>query len=91
MTETATATRFILLTQDHCPNCERLRLMLDKPLKGQFNDQIDVVHREQNTAEFEALTTEYGVQSTPALIDRERGAILRNTGGLGEVKNFLSS
>ena len=94
MTDTAVATptktRFVLLTQDNCPNCERLKLMLDKPLKGQFNDQIELVHREERSSDFEALVSEFGVQSTPALIDRERGEVLRNTGGLGEVKNFLS-
>ena len=96
MTETTFAnltdqTRFVLLTQDNCPNCERLKLMLARPLKGQFDSQIVTVHREQNATEFGALTEQYGVQSTPALIDRERGEVLRNTGGLGEVKNFLTA
>lgn len=88
-TLTPTQTRFVLLTQDNCPNCERLKLMLAKPLRGQFDDQIETLHREERSADFEALAAEYGVQSTPVLIDRERGEVLRNAGGLGEVKNFL--
>lgn len=87
----AISTRFVLLTQDQCPNCDRLKLMLQKPLKGQFDGQITTVHREQHAAEFEGLAAQYAVVSTPVLIDLERGEVLRNTGGLGEVKNFLSA
>lgn len=32
----------VLLTQDHCPNCERLGALLAKLLKGQFDAQIEV-------------------------------------------------
>lgn len=87
---TAIATRFALLTQDQCVNCDRLKLMLAKPLKGQFDSQITTVHREQNAMEFEELAAQYGVASTPVLIDLERGEVLRNTTGLGEVKKFLT-
>ncbi|MFC6618854.1 ribonucleotide-diphosphate reductase subunit beta [Deinococcus radiophilus] len=39
MTETTSAnltdqTRFVLLTQDNCPNCERLKLMLARPSRA---------------------------------------------------------
>lgn len=82
--------RFILLTQDHCPGCERLKLMLKGPLKGAFDTQIETVHRESTASEFERWAEQYQIQATPALIDRESGEVMRTPGGLGEVKNFLS-
>lgn len=80
---------FVLLTQDDCPNCERLKLMLEKPLKGQFDAQIEVLHRQRHPEAFAALTESSGVRSTPALIHRASGKVLLNTGGLGEVRSFL--
>ena len=82
--------RFLLLTQDACPDCERLKLMLDKPLRGAYADQIRTVHRQADGAEFEALTAQHGLLAVPVLIDTETGAVLRKTGGLGEVRAFLS-
>lgn len=79
-----------MLTQDDCPSCERLKLMLAKPLKGQFESQIEVVHRQQHAEAFFALTERSGVRSTPALIHRASGKVLLNTGGLGEVRGFLT-
>lgn len=79
---------FILLTQDNCPNCDRFKLMLKGPLKGQFDDQIQTVHRQSHPEQFEALTSQHHIQSVPALIDG-RGRVLLNLGGLGEVKAFL--
>lgn len=80
---------FVLLTQDNCPNCERLKLMLDKPLRGQFESQIEVVHRQQQAEAFAALTEKCSVRSTPALIHRASGRVLLNTGSMGEVRSFL--
>ncbi|GGM16807.1 thioredoxin [Deinococcus aerophilus] len=90
MAETRSPTApFVLLTQDHCPSCERLKLMLARPLKGQFDAQIEVVHRQQQPRAFAALTESSGVRSTPALIHRSTGRVLLNTGGLGQVRGFL--
>lgn len=83
--------RFALLTQDNCPNCERLKLMLAQPLRGQFDAHIDVLHRSGHPEEFMALAREYRVQATPALIDRQFGRTLTQTGSLGEVRAFLSA
>ncbi|MFK7602868.1 thioredoxin [Deinococcus sp. SM5_A1] len=81
---------FVMLTQDDCPNCERLKLMLEKPLRGQFESQIEVIHRQQQAEEFAALTKSSGVMATPALIHRASGKVLLTTGGLGEVRGFLT-
>lgn len=80
---------FVLLTQDNCPNCEQLKKMLSAPLRGAFDDKIEVLHRQQNPEGFLAVSSQYGAMTTPALIDRRSGALLSNL-GLGEVKRFLS-
>lgn len=83
--------RFALMTQNDCANCERLKLMLDKPLRGQFSDQIETVHRQEQPERFEALTQAHALMRTPALINLESGAVLLDTQSLHEVKRFLSS
>lgn len=80
---------FVMLTQDACPGCERLKKMLAGPLKGQFGSQIEVVHRQSDPETFEALSTQYGVRSVPALIRLSDQAQVRDPGSLGEVKAFL--
>lgn len=82
---------FILLTQDHCPTCERLERMLAGPLKGQFIGQIEVVHRQQHPAEFEALARAHGLRTTPALIHRPSREVMTAPAGLGEVRRFLNA
>ena len=82
---------FVLLTQNDCPNCERLKMMLAKPLRGQFDDQILTVHRQHDADEFTALTAAHHIQTTPALLHLPSGRVLLNTGGLGEVQRFLAS
>lgn len=79
---------FVLLTQEHCPNCERLKKMLAGPLKGAFDGQIVTVHRQSEPDIFGELVQLHGIQSVPALL-HSSGAVCLNTGGLGEVKAFL--
>lgn len=88
-TDTAARPRFVLMTQDNCAGCDRLKLMLDKPLKGEFADRIEPVHRTQHPERFAALADAHHVRSTPALIDTERGEVLSNTTSLMDVKKFL--
>ncbi|GAA3997932.1 thioredoxin [Deinococcus rubellus] len=90
MTEALTKP-FVLLTQNDCPNCERLKMMLSKPLKGQFDDQIVMVHRQNDVDEFTALTAAHHIQTTPALLHLPSGRVLLNMGGLGEVQRFLAN
>ncbi|MFC6592642.1 thioredoxin [Deinococcus lacus] len=80
---------FLLLTQDACPQCERLKLMLSAPLKGKFDRQIEVLHRQQQPDDFASVAEQYGVRATPVLIHRASGQVLSETGGLGAVKAFL--
>ena len=84
---------FALLTQDECPNCEQVKLLLQKPLKGAYSSQIKIVHRETNPTRFNELAEEYGLQTTPAMIRLRDGAfmVMPRLGGLGELKPFLNS
>ena len=79
---------FVLLTQDDCPSCERLKKMLAGPLKGQFDGQIEVVHRQHHPEAFSWWAQQHRIQSVPALLRRD-GEVMRGTGGLGEVRGFL--
>ncbi|WP_291426856.1 thioredoxin fold domain-containing protein [Deinococcus sp.] len=79
---------FILLTQDDCPNCERLKKMLAGPLGGAFDEKIEVIHRQSSPQRFSELAQTHRVQSLPALV-HHRGAVLLKTSGLGEVQRFL--
>ncbi|GGR35974.1 glutaredoxin family protein [Deinococcus ruber] len=90
MTETA-APVFALLTQDDCPQCTRLKRMLEQPLRGRFTDQIQVVHRQEHPGAFSELTAQHGIRSTPALLHLASGRLLTETGSLGEVSAFLNS
>lgn len=82
-------TQFILLTKDQCPQCDRLKQMLKVPLKGQYDDQIEVVHKETNLSRFQELVTQYNIKSVPVII-HQSGAVLTQTQGLSSVKSFLS-
>lgn len=81
---------FVMLTQDDCPNCERLKKMLAGPLKGQFDAQIQTVHRQSAPEQFDQLTAQYNLRSVPALIRVADGMQVRDAGSLGEVKAFLA-
>lgn len=80
---------FILLTQDDCPQCERLKKMLTAPLKGQFDAHIKTIHRQQHPTEFKQLTETHAVRSVPAII-AQNGEVLRQTQNLSDVRSFLT-
>ena len=82
---------FILLTQDSCPMCERLKMMLRGPLKGEFDDRIEVVHLQSDEARFQELVAQHGIQKTPTLLHAESGRRLLNDQSLHEVKTFLTT
>lgn len=85
-------TKFYLMTQNDCSNCETVKRMLAGPLKKVLNtsDQIDleIIHRETSPQEFESIASTFKVQSTPALINTSTGQQLYRW-GLGEVADFL--
>ena len=81
---------FALLTQEHCPACDRLERMLAGPLRGQYAAQIEVVHRQQHPSAFEALAATHSLRATPALLHRPSGQVLAAPTGLGEVQRFFA-
>ena len=80
---------FLLLTQDACPECERQKQMLARPLRGHYDDLIRTVHRQNDAAEFAALAERHGLRRTPVLIHAGSGELLTRTGSPGEVRGFL--
>ena len=59
----------ILLTKNNCPQCEKLKKMLNmNPKTKGILDKIKTVHELENPEEYEKLTDEYGILSMPALI-----------------------
>lgn len=83
-------TPFILLSQDDCPRCERLKAMLERPLRNKYQYDVTVVHRQREPELFSEVAARYGVRSTPVLIERSSGAVLVNTESLSTVNAFLS-
>ncbi|PTA69649.1 thioredoxin [Deinococcus arcticus] len=80
---------FVLFTQAQCPACEVLARLLALPLRGAFDGQIEVLHRQERPEAFEALAQTCRLARTPALLHRPSGELLLNTGSLGAVKAFL--
>ena len=77
----------ILLTQDACPECDRLKLMLKGPLKGRYDGRIQILNRQDQPEAWARVAEASGVQKTPALIAGER--VLLRTESLHEVRTFL--
>lgn len=85
----ASGTPFIILSQDDCPRCERLRAMLAGPLRGRYDGDVTVVHRQSQPDTFQNLAERYGVKTTPAVVHLPSGEVLLDTGSLGAVDTFL--
>lgn len=75
------------LTQNNCGQCMALKTYLDKGLKGQYDQYIEVVHKDEQADEFMKLVKEHQIIQTPALI-AENGQVLRGF-SVSEVKPFL--
>lgn len=82
--------RYKMLTQDNCPNCAKLKMMLEKPLKGKFDSVIEVVHRQENPEAFLAAVKENQVSSVPVIIDTETNEVLRDFSSGVKISAFLS-
>jgi glutaredoxin len=81
--------KYVMLTQDNCPNCDRLKLLLAKPMKGEYDDKIEIVHRQQNPDEFLTFVKEYGVASTPVIINTEEKTVMNRFDSGVQLKKFL--
>lgn len=82
-------TPFVLLSQDDCPRCERLKVLLESPLRGRYRDDITVVHRQSHPELFQTIAEAYGVKSTPVLIRQTGGEVLTDVSSISSVNMFL--
>ncbi|WP_205747040.1 thioredoxin [Deinococcus sp. KSM4-11] len=83
------AAPYILLTQEACAECERLKRLLAGPLKGHYGDRITVIHRQEQPEAFAHLAEQYELRAAPALLHVASGRTQRGKFGLGEVRRFL--
>jgi len=82
---------FLMLTQDDCHECERLKQMLARPLKGRYDAMIEVVHRTDHPEAFAEQVERYHLRKTPVLIHPASGDVLTDTASLGAVGAFLNT
>lgn len=74
------------LTQAHCGQCVALKTYLEKGLKGQYDQHIEYVSREENPEEFMKYVQQFKIMSTPALIAGDEVLLDPKP---GNVKAFL--
>ena len=66
-----------MLTQDNCPKCMALKNFLELGCRNKYEDNIEIVKRENNEAAFKKIVLEYGILATPVLI--ADGEVLTDT------------
>lgn len=79
-----------LLTQDNCPKCENIKLLLQKAFNNKYQDDITVIHRQTNEAQFNDLAQKYQIRTTPALISSETELVLRDP-NISNLEQFILS
>lgn len=77
-----------LLTQDKCPNCEMLKAYLQKGLRGAYDAEIQIVHRQTDPELFMNLVQKHKIMSTPAMV---AGDDVLHSAGMSNVKAFLDA
>ena len=63
--------------------------MLAGPLRGRYDHDVTVVHRQSAPDTFQELAERYRVKTTPAVVHLPSGEVLLDTHGLGAVDTFL--
>jgi len=58
----------IMITKNDCPQCAALKMFLQYGLNNKYKDDITVINKESDQAEFEKLTSEYGILTLPVMI-----------------------
>ena len=75
-----------MLTQDNCPKCIALKSFLELGLRNKYQDDIEVVKREEQTDAFMDLVQKHKIMATPVLIAGD--AVLADTSP-SKVAEFL--
>lgn len=76
----------IILTQNNCPNCEKLKMFLKFGLRGKYDQYIKEVSKYETPELFNELVTKTEVSSTPAIVIQDE--VLKDTQPT-KVKEFL--
>lgn len=63
--------KIIMLTQDNCPKCVALKGFLEMGLRNKYENEIEIVKREEQPKRFMDLALNHGIMATPALIANE--------------------
>ncbi len=79
-------TKIKMLTQDNCPKCIALKSFLELGLRNKYQDDIEVVKREEQTDAFMDLVQKHKIMATPVLIAGD--AVLADTSP-SKVAEFL--
>ena len=79
-------TKIKMLTQDNCPKCIALKSFLELELRNKYQDDIEVVKREEQTDAFMDLVQKHKIMATPVLIAGD--AVLADTSP-SKVAEFL--
>lgn len=69
--------KIIMLTQNNCAKCVALKSFLELGLKNKYNDDIEIVKKEDNPKYFMDLALSHDIMATPALI--AEGEVLLDT------------
>ncbi|RYL99221.1 glutaredoxin [Sporolactobacillus sp. THM7-7] len=71
--------KVLMITKRVCPYCERAKIVLNEALGGQYNDQIEMLVREDDEERFAKLKEKYQFLTVPTFIDKEKGTVLSDS------------
>lgn len=57
-----------MLTQNNCPKCVALKSFLELGLRNKYENDIEIVKREDNPERFMSYVEQYDIMATPVLI-----------------------
>ncbi|MEG0327137.1 MAG: glutaredoxin [Erysipelothrix sp.] len=60
--------KVIMLTQDKCPKCTALKSYLEMGLRNKYQEDIEVIHRQEDPERFMELVHKHSIMATPVLI-----------------------
>lgn len=76
----------LLVTQNNCPNCDKLKMFLKFGLKGKYDNYIKEVSKQNSENHFTQIIEHNDIQATPAIIVGDM--VLKDTQP-SKVKEFL--
>ncbi|BBN98330.1 glutaredoxin family protein [Sporolactobacillus terrae] len=71
--------KVLMITQTVCPYCDRAKMVLNHALEGKYNDQIELLVREDDQERFDQLKQKYQFLTVPTFIDKKTGKVLSDS------------